>query len=202
VVQIRRGEYELLGHERNLALKPSELPALVFTEGRPRTLAEIPGRTLELRLAKIGVNPWDDGLTNKTFQYYGDSGNGRPVAFTTPAPTNAYPASGDFQAAYAYAMALIARREFADADKHLANAAAVPAGTAGGEWEFEIAVTRAWAQALGGDFAKAKATLQQALGVEHECEEPPRARFLEHLFGIGEPAISPELQATLPARQP
>ena len=139
-----------MGHARLGALKRADLPALVFAEGKPQTVEEIPGRALELRLVKLNVNPWQDGLTNKTFRLP-DSDR----TFTTPTPTNRYPEVGDFEASYAYAMALAAKREWADALKHLQQAAAVPQGTAEGEWEFQIEVTRAWAQTMLGDFAGA-----------------------------------------------
>ena len=196
---LRSLEYELLGHARLGVLKKSELPPLVFAQGKPQTVEEIPGRALELRLLQLKVNPWEDGLSNKVFRYYPETGYGKPIPFNTPTPTNRYPEAGNFQASYAYAMGLIGRREWADAAKHLTDAAAVPGGTAGGEWEFEILVTRAWAEAMAGNFAKAKATLQEALGRDHQCEVPIRGRFLSRTLGMEGQHLAPELAAALPA---
>lgn len=195
---LRSLEYELLGHARLGVLKKADLPALVFAQGRPQTVEEIPGRALELRLLRLKVNPWDDGLTNKVFDYYPENGYGKPVSFSQPCPTNRYPQLHDFEGSYAYGMALIGRREWADAAKHLTDAVAVPSGTAGGEWEFEILVTRAWAEAMTGDFASAKATLESALAREHQCEVPVRGRFLSRILGIEGQHLTPELAAALP----
>jgi hypothetical protein len=195
---LRSLEYELLGHARLGALKRAELPALVFAEGKPQTVEEIPGRALELRLLRLRVNPWEDGLTNKAFQYYPEAGYGETDSFSRPCPTNRYPELGNFQASYAYAMALIARREWADASKQLTDATAVPGGTAGGEWEFQILITRAWAEAMAGDFAKAKATLEEALARDRQCEMPVRGRFLSRLLGIEGQHLMPEVAAALP----
>lgn len=195
---LRGLEYELLGHARLGALKKADLPALVFAEGKPQTVEEIPGRALELRLLRLKVNPWDDGLTNKVFEYYPETGYVKPVSFSQPCPTNRYPQLHDFEGSYAYGMALIGRREWADAAKHLTDATAVPGGTAGGEWEFQILVTRAWAEAMTGDFAKAKTTLESALAREHQCEVPVRGRFLSRILGIEGQHLTPEVAAALP----
>ncbi len=195
---LRSSEYELLGHARLGALKKAELPVLVFAEGKPQTVEEIPGRALELRLLRLRVNPWEDGLTNKAFQYYHETGYGEAVSFSRSCPTNRYPELGNFQASYAYAMALIGRREWTDAAKHLTDAIAVPGGTAGGEWEFQILITRAWTEAMAGDFAKAKATLEEALAREHQCEVPVRGRFLSRILGIEGQHLTPEVAAALP----
>jgi hypothetical protein len=195
---LRGLEYELLGHARLGVLKKAELPVLVFAEGKPQTVEEIPGRALELRLLRLKVNPWDDGLSNKVFQYHPETGYGEPISFSQPCPTNRYPEAGNFQASYAYAMALIGRREWADAVKHLTDAAAVPDGTVGGEWEFQILITRAWTEAMVGDFARAKTTLEGALAREHQCEVPIRGRFLSRVLGIEGQHLTPEVAAALP----
>jgi len=195
VARLRGLEYELLGHARLGALKKADLPALVFAEGKPQTIEEIPGRALELRLLKLNVNPWEDGLTNKAFRHSIDDDE---RTFIKPSPTNRYPEPSDFQASYAYGMGLIARREWTDAVKHLTDAAAVPGGTVGGEWEFQILVTRAWAEAMAGDFAKAKATLADVLAREHQCEVPIRGRFLSRLLGMEGQHLPPAVQAALP----
>lgn len=193
IATLRALEYELLGHARLGALKRADLPALIFAEGKPQVVEEIPGRALELRLLKVNVNPWDDGLTNKTFRV-----NGPGRTFTTPVPTNSYPQPGDFQGSYAYGMIQIGKREWSDAIKHLHNAATLPDGTVGGEWEFQIETTRAWAQVMQGDCAGAKATLAAALAAEHRCEVPVRGRFLCVVLGIESQHLPPEVQTALP----
>jgi hypothetical protein len=195
VATLRGLEYELMGDLRLGALKRADLPVLIFAEGKPQVIEEIPGRALELRLLKLNVNPWDDGLANKVFRYSVDDSD---RTFTTPVPTNSYPEVGDFEASYAYAMTLIGKREWAEAVKHLREAAAVPEGTSGGEWEFQIDITRAWAEAMLGDFAKAKTTLTAALAREHRCEVPTRGRFLCAVLGIEDQHLPPEVQAALP----
>src|ERR1035441_9690226 len=77
---IRGLEYEILGHARLGALKKADLPTLVFAEGKPQTVEEIPGRALELRLLRLKVSPWEDDLINKVFQY-SESDYGKPVSF-------------------------------------------------------------------------------------------------------------------------
>ena len=203
VATLRSLEYELLGYARLGAIKRTQLPALVFGEGKPPVKDQIPGRAIELRLIKLGVNPWDDGMTNKTFEFHPGAHDGEAdtVTFAVPAPTNTYPALNDFQAEYAYGMDLIHRREWADAAKHLEAAVAVPGGTTTGEWEFEAGVSQAWAQTMNGDFPGAKATLQSALARPHRCEVPPRGRFLSRLLGIENDYLAPEIQAALPERK-
>jgi hypothetical protein len=198
LARARALEYELLGHTRLGVFKRAELPALVFAEGKPQTVEEIPGRALELRLLKLGVNPWDDGLSNKVFQYYSSEGYGKPIPFNWPGLSNKFPARGDFQASYSYGMALIGKRQWADAAKHLTDALAVPGGSTEGEWEFEVLVSRAWAEAMSGSFSKAKATLAEALSREHQCEVPVRARFLARVLGIAGQQLTPEVAAALP----
>lgn len=195
IATLRGLEYELLGHARLGALKRADLPALIFAEGKPQVVEEIPGRALELRLLKVGITPWDDGLTSRSFRRLHDDSGG---TFTTPVPTNSYPQAGDFQGSYAYGMTLIGKREWADAVKHLHNAAMVGEGTVGGEWEFQVEITRAWAQAMQGDWAGAKATLAAALAREHRCEVPVRGRFLGAVLGIESQHLPPEMQAALP----
>jgi len=168
----------------------------VFGDGKPQAIEEIPGRALELRLLKLGVDPWDDCLTNKTF--HRSLNFEEEFAFIKPTPTNNYPQPGNFQGSYAYAMSLIAKREWADAARHLVDAAAVPEGTAEGVWEFQIQITLAWTLAMTGDFPKAKTTMEAALAKEHQCEVPIRARFLSRLLGNADHHLSPEFQAALP----
>ncbi len=202
VAMVRALEYELLADSRLHVIKRADLPAMVFAQGPPPELRQLPGRALELRLLKVGISPFQDGLTNKTFDYRSKVDvEGGTIAFSVPVTTNTYPRSGDFVGEYAYATSLIARREWADATSHLTAAAAVPGGTATGEWEFEIMISKAWALVMSGDFAAAKITLQGALARPHECEVPPRGRFLERLFGGEEKYLTPELQAALPDRK-
>jgi hypothetical protein len=51
---------------------------------------------------------------------------------------------------------------------------------------------------MAGDFAKAKATLEQALAREHQCEVPVRGRFLSRILGIEGQHLAPEVAAALP----
>jgi hypothetical protein len=203
VATLRAMEYELLGYARLGAIKRAQLPALVFGEGNPPVKDQIPGRAIELRLIKLAVNPWNDGMTNRTFEFHAEAhdGEGDSVTFVVPVPTNTYPTLNDFQAEYAYGMDLIRRREWVDAAKHLEAAAVVPGGTTTGEWEFEVSVSAAWAKILNGDFPGAKATLQNALARPHRCEVQPRGRFLVRLLGIENDYLTPEVEAALPERK-
>ncbi len=195
-------EYELLADSRLHIIKRADLPAMVFAQGPPQELRQLPGRALEVRLLKVSVNPFQDGLTNKAFEYRSEGdGEGGSTTFQAPAATNAYPKSGDFAAQYAYSMDLIRRREWADAAKHLSDAATVPGGTTTGEWEFQILISEAWAQVMNGDFAIAKTTLQSALARPHECEVPTRGRFLERLLCMEGQHLAPEVEAALPDRK-
>jgi hypothetical protein len=190
-------EYELLGHVRLGVLKRSELPVLVFAQGKPQSIEEIPGRVLELRLLKLNINPWQDGLSNRVFEYTPDPGY-ESIPFKCPCPTHKYPRAGDFRAAYGYGMALIGKREWHEAARHLAEAAKVPGGTLGGVWEFQIEITRAWAEVMCGNFTKARAVLSSALAREHQCEVPIRARFLASVLGIGDQHLPSDVAAALP----
>jgi hypothetical protein len=195
-------EYELLADNRLHVIRRSDLPAMVFAEGPPPELRQLPGRALELRLLKVGVNPFQDGMATKSFDCRSEKdAEGGTIAFLVPTATNTYPKSGDFVGEYAYATSLINRREWADAARHLAAAAAVQGGTTTGEWEFQILITEAWAQVMNGDFPAAKTTLQTAFARPHECEVPPRCRFLERLFGGEGLYLAPEIQAALPDRK-
>jgi hypothetical protein len=201
VAMARALEYEILADARLHVIKGSELPALVFAQGPPIELRNLPGRVLELRLLRAGINPLQDGLTNKGIQYRIDaSADSGLVGFDVPVATNTFPKIVDFVAEYAYASYLIGRREWADAIRHLDAAANVPGGTTTGVWEFEIRITKSWAQAMNGDFSAARTTLRTALAEPHECEVSPRARVLERLFG-GEMPLAPEVQAALPERK-
>ena len=197
VATVRGLEYEILANARLGVLKRAELPALLFAEGKPQAVEEIPGRILEMRLLKLNVSPWEDGLTNKAFRYLM---NEEEYVFTKPTATNTYPPQlDDFQASYAYAMALIAQREWVDAARHLSNAATVPDGTTDGVWEFQIQVTRSWALFMAGEVSKAKTILDAALATPHQCEVPVRARYLARILGSNDQHLPPEIQAALPS---
>lgn len=204
IVKLRTSEFDLASFVSLEVIRGADVPPLLFAKGKPmQSLREVPGRIIENRLERVGVDLLDLSWTNSVFQFnVASPKTGKHGTFAASAPSSTFPATNDFIGANAYAMYLAGQRRFSEAGTHfLAAATRVPhCGTNTREWEFECLASAAACQVLSGDFVAAKNLMITAAALSPQSEMSARARFMSRLFRVNDAAfLPPEVAAMLPA---